>query len=87
MFFYSICYRLVLTFVAVLVWNSVSSWPKPWWGTYYYVTSLLVPIGVGIVSTVWFMWGGIRDGRRLFKDLEARVADASDNGFVRRDAP
>jgi Na+/proline symporter len=86
-FAYSICYRLGLTFAVVLVWNSVSAWPKAWWGTYYYVTTLIVPIVVGIVSTVWFMWGGIRDGRRLFKDLEARVADASDNGFVRRDAP
>ena len=84
-FAYSICYRLFLTFVIVLVWNSVSAWPKPWWGTYYYVTSLIIPIIVGCVSTVWFMWGGIRDSRRLFKDLEARVADASDNGFVRRD--
>ena len=84
-FAYSICYRLVLTFVVVLAWNSFSAWPKKWWGTYYYVTNLIIPIGVGIVSTVWFMWGGIRDGRRLFKDLEARVADASDNGFVRRD--
>ncbi len=84
-FAYSICYRLVITFAIVLLWNSFSAWPKPWWGTYYYVTSLIIPIIVGCVSTVWFMWGGIRDSRRLFKDLEARVTDASDNGFVRRD--
>ena len=84
-FAYSICYRLFLTFVIVLAWNSFSAWPKPWWGTYYYVTSLIIPIIVGCVSTVWFMWGGIRDSRRLFKDLEARVTDANDNGFVRRD--
>ena len=37
---------------------------SPWWGTYYYVTSLIIPIIVGCVSTVWFMWGGIRDSRR-----------------------
>ena len=49
------------------------------------MTSLIIPIIVGCVSTVWFMWGGIRDSRRLFRDLEARVTDASDNGFVRRD--
>ena len=84
-FVYTICYRLGLTFLAVLLWNSFAKWPKPWWGTYYYVTSLIIPIIVGCVSTVWFMWGGIRDSRRLFKDLEARVTDASDNGFIRRD--
>ena len=84
-FAYSICYRLGFTFLAVLLWNSFAKWPKPWWGTYYYVASLIIPIVVGCVSTVWFMWGGIRDGLRLFKDLEARVADASDNGFVRKE--
>ena len=34
----------VPTFVIVLAWNSFSAWPKPWWGTYYYVTSLIIPI-------------------------------------------
>ena len=32
------------------------------------------------------LWpGGIRDGIRLFKDLDARVIDADDNGFVRHE--
>ena len=39
---------------------------------------------LGMVCTVWFIWGGIRDLIRLFRDLGARVRDASDNGFVRR---
>ena len=83
-FIYSIGYGFGVVFLGVLFWNFVSPWPKPWWGTYYFITSLIVPIIVGCVSTVWFMWGGIRDGIRLFKDLDARVADASDNGFVDR---
>jgi hypothetical protein len=37
-----------------------------------------------MVCTVWFIWGGLRDLRRLFRDLETRVRDDSDNGFVRR---
>jgi hypothetical protein len=40
---------------------------------------------VGGISTVWFIWGGIRDGIRLFKDLDARVIDSDDNGFVRHE--
>ena len=84
-FLYSIVYRLGIAFVVVLLWNMHSPWPKAWWGKYYYVTSLIIPMIVGCVSTVWFIWGGIRDGRRLFKDLEARVVDASDNGFVRKE--
>ena len=84
-FLYSIVYRLGIAFGIVLLWNMHSPWPKAWWGKYYYVTSLIIPMIVGCVSTVWFIWGGIRDGRRLFKDLEARVVDASDNGFVRKE--
>ena len=81
-FIYSIGYGLGVVFFGVLFWNLVSPWPQPWWGTYYYVTSLIVPIIVGCISTVWFMWGGIRDGIQLFRDLDRRVIDASDNGFI-----
>ncbi len=84
-FLYSIGYRLFLAFVCVILWNSFSPWPKEWWGRYYYITSLIIPMIVGCISTVWFLWGGIRDGIQLFKDLDKRVVDAADNGFVRHD--
>ena len=84
-FLYSIGYRLFLAFVCVILWNSISPWPKAWWGKYYYITSLIIPMIVGCISTVWFLWGGIRDGIQLFKDLDKRVVDAADNGFVRHD--
>ena len=66
----------------MLLWNIASPWPSAWWGNYYYICSLIIPIIVGCVSTVWFLWGGIRDGIQLFKDLDKRVIDASDNGMV-----
>ncbi len=84
-FAYSIGYQFFLAFVVVCLWNMASPWPKTWWGKYYYTTSLIVPMLVGCVSTVWFLWGGIRDSIQLFKDLDSRVRDASDNGFVGRD--
>ncbi|MBP5542710.1 MAG: sodium:panthothenate symporter [Kiritimatiellae bacterium] len=84
-FFYTIVYRFLIAFVLVVSWNMASPWPKAWWGKYYYVTDLIVPMIVGCISTVWFLWGGIRDGIRLFKDLDARVIDADDNGFVRNE--
>ena len=34
------------------------------------------------MTTVWFMWGGIVDLRRLFRDLSARESNALDNGMV-----
>jgi hypothetical protein len=85
-FLYSVVYQFGFAFGAVLLWNMANPWPKEWWGRYYYVVSLVVPMVVGCVSTVWFLWGGIRDGLRLFRDLDARVIDADDNGIVRSDS-
>ncbi len=84
-FIYSIGYRLFLAFICVIFWNSISPWPKAWWGKYYFVTSLIIPMIVGCISTVWFLWGGIKDGIQLFRDLDKRVIDANDNGFVQKD--
>ncbi len=85
-FLYSVVYQFGFAFGAVLLWNMANPWPKEWWGRYYYIVSLVVPMVVGCVSTVWFLWGGIRDGLRLFRDLDARVIDADDNGIVRSDS-
>ncbi|MFA6929808.1 MAG: hypothetical protein WCT05_05730 [Lentisphaeria bacterium] len=35
-----------------------------------------------MVSTIWFLIGGIVDLRRLFKDLALRVNDPLDDGRV-----
>lgn len=37
---------------------------------------------IAVISAVWFMWGGIRDLRQLFRDLEKRQIDNNDNGQV-----
>ncbi len=83
-FLYSMVYRLGIAFLGVLLWNMAKPWPKAWWGKYYYITSLIVPMAIGTVSTIWFLWGGIRDGIRLFRDLESRTRDSRDNGLVSR---
>ncbi len=81
-FGYSIVYQFGITFLLIVVWNLVSPWPLEWWSVKFYITSLLVPGIVGVISTVWFMIGGIKDLRRLFIDLEKNVSDSSDNGQI-----
>ena len=83
-FFYTFGYRFMGTFVLVLLLNSLSRWGKHGWSNYYLVTILLVPFCVALVSTFWFMIGGICDLRRLFIDLEARKRDYSDDGRVEK---
>lgn len=81
-FGYAIVYKFGLCFIAVLVWNMISPWPVEWWSEYFFITSLVVTGILGIVSTFWFLIGGIIDMRKLFSDLAARIDNPLDNGMV-----
>ena len=81
-FIYCFVYQIGFCFVAVLIWNIVHPWPAIWWSHYFYVTSILVSAAIGIISTVWFLTGGIIDLRRLFRDLKERKSNPLDNGMV-----
>lgn len=81
-FFYSIVYKFFLMFIVVIFWNLAAPLTKNLWGHYFFVNSLLVPSIAGVVTTVWFTWGGIVDLRRLFRDLAARRENPLDNGYV-----
>ena len=83
-FFYMFVWRIGIATMGVMFWNMARPFPAEWWGDYYYVMTLCIPMVLGMVCTVWFIWGGLRDLIRLFRDLGARVRDASDNGFVAR---
>ena len=79
---YAIIYKFGICFVAVLIWNLISPWPTHWWSEYFFITSLVVTGIVGVVSTFWFLIGGVLDTKRLFRDLAARVDNPLDNGQV-----
>ena len=81
-FGYSIIYKFFLAFVVVVIWNAVSPWKVEWWGHYFFITTLLIPGIVAFFSTFWFGIGGAVDLFRLFRDLEKRVVNPLDNGWV-----
>ena len=81
-FGYSFVYSIVIVFGGITLWNAFYRWPDNWWSVKFFITSLIVPVIIATISTVWFMWGGIRDSRQLLIDLEKRKRDASDNGQV-----
>jgi solute:Na+ symporter, SSS family len=62
--------------------SPTSCWPDEWWSTYFFITSLVVTGSPGVISSFWFLIGGIIDIRRLFRDLAARTNDPLDNGRV-----
>ncbi len=81
-FIYTFVYQIGLCFIAVLIWNRFSPWPILWWSNYFFVTTIVVGAIIGVVSTVWFLWGGILDTKRLFRDLKARIDNPLDDGRV-----
>ncbi|MDQ8194545.1 hypothetical protein QEH59_08920 [Coraliomargarita sp. SDUM461004] len=81
-FGYAIVYKFGLCFLGVLIWNMFSPWSDEDWSQYFFLTSLIVTGILGVVSTFWFLIGGVIDLRKLFRDLASRIDDPLDNGMV-----
>ena len=81
-FGYTIVYQFIIAFVFVIIWNMFWPWPPEWWSIYFYFNTIILGVIVGIISTVWFFWGGVVDLKRLFHDLAARVENPLDDGRV-----
>jgi SSS family solute:Na+ symporter len=83
-------------FIVVTTWNLIGlhaaslpapfAWMTAWttsdWATYYHFAGILLPLAIGIVTTVWFTIGGIADMFKLFRTLDRKHEDAADDGTV-----
>ena len=84
-FFYSVVYSVGIVFFGIVIWNAIWPWPHSWWTVKFFITTLLIPGIVGVISTIWFMIGGSIDAILLFRDLKKRVEDPNDNGQILND--
>ena len=71
----------------ITLWNLVNiwpfeRWPLSWWSNYWRITSIYIPFVLAIPTTLWFLWGGIRDMRLLFRDLRGVTRHVHDDGTV-----
>ena len=80
-FYYWVCYAAGVP-VIVMIWNIFSPWPGDWWGVYFFVTLVVMGCIIGVISTVWFLLGGIIDLRRLFRRLALKEENILDDGRV-----
>ena len=71
-----------IVFIVVTIWNLASPWPLSWWATYWHCYAIIIPLVIGVVTTVWFLWGGIIDLHELYIDLKTYKSDATDDGTV-----
>jgi SSS family solute:Na+ symporter len=66
----------------ITLWNFADRWPLLWWSTYWRVHSIYIPFVLAIPTTIWFLWGGIRDMKLLFVDLRSVARREHDDGTV-----
>lgn len=79
-FLYTMLQFVLFVFVAVT--NLVSRWPKEYFYLYWKYVTVAQSLLVGLVSTIWFTWGGARGLWRLFRQLDAIQRDVLDDGRV-----
>ena len=81
-FLQSFVWAFLGCFVGVIIWNAATPWPLEWWGRYFFVVFMAVPLALTFISVFWFGIGGLRDMFRLFRDLKDRVVNPLDDGRV-----
>ena len=59
------------------IWGTTDAWWVKFWGGFVWLSAVL---GVGTI--VWFLIGGIRDARNLFRTLKTVDRTTSDDGRV-----
>lgn len=73
-------------FIMIAVWNlGIRRWTGEEWFRWWRYYDINLGIGVGLVTTVWFTWGGTRDLLRLFRSLKTLDHQAGDDGRVNSD--
>ena len=79
---WSLVYGFGIMFCGVLIWNAFSPLSSYGWSMYFFINLVIAGVVTGVISTVWFLIGGIVDARAMFRDLEKRVANPLDDGRV-----
>ena len=74
-----------VVFIIGTVWNIMDPWPLSWWATYWKYYAIVIPLTIGVISTIWFLWGGIHDLHDLYVNLKTYKSDVHDDGTVTHD--
>lgn len=74
---------VLAVFIVGTVMNLTGSrWSLPAWSTYWWIYAIALPLGIGVITTLWFTWGVFHDMKKLFTTLKNVKRDAADDGTV-----
>lgn len=69
-------------FGVVTAWNLLVPWPVKWWVSYWYWAGVVIPVAMGVVTSIWFTIGGISNLQTLFRRLRTMERNVLDDGRV-----
>ncbi|QHI69934.1 hypothetical protein [Tichowtungia aerotolerans] len=67
--------------------NLITPWTEEVWSRFWWWAAVVLPLGTGVVTTIWFTGGVLKHLRRFFSALTAERVDDSDDGAVRLVGP
>ena len=73
-----------LVFAGITIWNLIHPWSDVTWSKFFHMTYIALPFAIGMVVTVWFTWGSLRDLVELFRRLKLVKENPLDDGTVVR---
>lgn len=75
---------LFIIWLVVTVLNLIPAfkWSNEAWASYFWIMGILFPLIVGVITSIWFTWGGVRDLRVLFRRLSVARLNVLDDGRV-----
>jgi len=74
---------LFVVFLAVVAWNLfVEPFSRDAWAKYFWVMNIGLALAVGVVTSIWFTCGSLRDLRRMFHKLAGMSRNVLDDGRV-----
>jgi SSS family solute:Na+ symporter len=73
--------------LGIAAWNLSANhrWPDSWWAKYWLVTAIAMPMGIALLTLVWFGIGGIIDIKHFFHALRTMTRNVRDDGRVHDD--
>ncbi len=75
----------VLVMLTGTIWNLISPWSDSVWSYFWWCAAVVLPLCIGIFTTVWFTGGVFKDMRSFFFALQHERVDEGDDGTVSRD--
>jgi len=73
-----------LVFIVGTIYNLTHEVSDSVWMKYWQI-SMEINVAISIVVTIWFLIGGVRDLKVMFRRLQTMERDDSDSGFISRE--